>query len=103
MEKLEELLEWGGTKRDITFLIISGIALILSIAKVPFPFNPAWIAIILCGIPIILEAIIGILIAIAGICYLNKEKDDPESRKIYRTIALIGAAIAVFGMIRMML
>ena len=64
MEKLEELLEWGGTKRDITFLIISGIALILSIAKVPFPFNPAWIAIILCGIPIILEAIIGLVTAL---------------------------------------
>lgn len=31
MEKLEELLEWGGTKKDITFLVISGIALIASI------------------------------------------------------------------------
>ena len=26
MKKLEELLEWGGVKKDITFLIISGIA-----------------------------------------------------------------------------
>ena len=26
IERLEALLEWGGTKRDIVFLIISGIA-----------------------------------------------------------------------------
>ena len=32
IEKLEALLEWGGTKRDIVFLIISGIALVASIA-----------------------------------------------------------------------
>jgi len=63
MKKLEEILEWGGTKKDAAFLVISGIALILSLAKVPFPFNPAWIAIVLCGIPIILEAAIGLVTA----------------------------------------
>ena len=26
MEKLEELLEWGGIKRDIVFLLLSGLA-----------------------------------------------------------------------------
>lgn len=62
MEILEKILEWGGTKRDITFLIISGIALFLDIFKiVPLPFNSAWIAIILCGLPIILEAIVGLV------------------------------------------
>ena len=30
MEKLEELLENGGTKSDITFLVISAIALVIS-------------------------------------------------------------------------
>ena len=30
MKKLEELLEWGGTKRDIIFLVISGLALLAS-------------------------------------------------------------------------
>ena len=41
MKKLEELLEWGGVKKDITFLIISGIALLLSIFKVipDLPFD----------------------------------------------------------------
>ena len=62
MEKLEELLEWGGTKRDITFLVISGLALVMSIFDfMPLPFDAAWIAIILCGVPIILEAIIGLV------------------------------------------
>lgn len=64
MKKLEELLEWGGTKRDIAFLVISGAALLASIAGLsPFPFDMAWIAIILCGIPIILEAVIGLVTA----------------------------------------
>ena len=56
MEKLEHLLELGGTKKDITLLVISGIALIVSIFDlVPLPFDASWAAIILCGIPIILE------------------------------------------------
>ena len=65
MEKLEELLEWGGTKKDITFLVISGIALLLSIFHVfpDLPFDIAWLAIILCGLPIILEAVIGLVTA----------------------------------------
>lgn len=65
MEKLEELLEWGGTKKDITFLVISGIALLLSIFHVfpGLPFDIAWLAIILCGLPIILEAVIGLVTA----------------------------------------
>lgn len=64
IEKLEALLEWGGTKRDIVFLIISGIALVASIAGLKIGgVDPAWVAIILCGIPIILEAIIGLVTA----------------------------------------
>ena len=63
MKKLEELLEWGGIKKDVTLLVISGIALLLSILKVipGIPFDIAWVAIILCGVPIILEAIIGLV------------------------------------------
>lgn len=63
MKKLEELLEWGGVKKDITFLIISGIALLLSIFKVipDIPFDISWAAIILCGVPIIMEAVIGLV------------------------------------------
>lgn len=65
MGKLEELLEKGGTKKDIAFLVISGIALVISLAapKDILPFDIAWVAIILCGVPIILEAIIGLVTA----------------------------------------
>lgn len=60
--KLESLLELGGTKKDIVLLIISGIALLISFFDfIPLPFNTAWIAIVLCGIPILLEAIIGLI------------------------------------------
>jgi len=44
--------------------VISGIALIVSIFDlVPLPFDASWAAIILCGIPIILEAVIGLATA----------------------------------------
>lgn len=61
-EKLEKLLELGGIKKDIGFLVLSGAALIVSLFDlVPFPFDAAWIAIILCGLPIVLEAVIGLI------------------------------------------
>ena len=64
IEFLEHLLEFGGMKKDIAFLAISGIALLLSLSgAVDLPFDASWAAIILCGIPIILEAIIGLVTA----------------------------------------
>lgn len=65
MEKLEHLLEIGGVKKDITFLVISGIALICSLTGILdfLPFDIAWVSIILCGVPIILEAVIGLVTA----------------------------------------
>lgn len=65
MKKLEHLLETGGTKKDITLLVISGVALIFSLTDILnfLPFNIAWVSIILCGVPIILEAIIGLVTA----------------------------------------
>ncbi len=65
MEKLEELMEIGGTKKDIAFLVIGGISLICSFFDLlPWlPFDAAWAAIILCGVPIIMEAIIGLITA----------------------------------------
>lgn len=44
MEKLEQLLELGGIKKDVTFLVISGIAVICSLLKWnPLPFDMAWV------------------------------------------------------------
>ncbi|WP_294514521.1 cation-translocating P-type ATPase [uncultured Intestinimonas sp.] len=64
MERLEKLLAWGGVKRDVLFLILSAAALGCSIAGVSlFPFDMAWVAVVLCGVPIILEAVIGLVTA----------------------------------------
>lgn len=63
MKKLESLLAIGGTRKDIALLAVSGVSLILSLIGLPLPFDIAWFAIILCGIPIILEAIIGLVTA----------------------------------------
>lgn len=64
MKKLEELLEWGGVCKDIALLILSGLALLVSILWGDrLPVDPAWVAIVLCGLPIVLEAIIGLVTA----------------------------------------
>ncbi len=62
MERLESLLEWGGLKKDVFCLAVSAAALIFSLAGVSIgSADPAWIAIIMCGIPILLEAFIGLV------------------------------------------
>lgn len=64
IEKIEGILEWGGIPKDITCLVLGGISLVISIFDLlPLPFDAAWIAIILCGLPIIMEAVIGLITA----------------------------------------
>ncbi len=64
MKYLEKFLAWGGIRKDIICLVLSGIALVLSLAGFSIgPADLAWAAIILCGIPIILEAFIGLVTA----------------------------------------
>ena len=59
---LEAVCEWGGTKREIVFLVLGGVSLLVSLSGVvELPFDAAWVAIILCGVPIILEAVIGLI------------------------------------------
>ena len=61
-DALERFLELGGIKKDITLLVIGGMSVLVSLAfGSSLPFDPAWIAIILCGVPIILEAFIGLV------------------------------------------
>ena len=43
----------------------------------------------------IIGLIIGILVLCAGIYYLFKEKHDPESKKIYSAVSVIGGIIAM--------
>lgn len=64
IKKLEKLMETGGIRKDIILLAISGVSIICSLLNAqPFPFDLAWFAVILCGLPIILEAIIGLVTA----------------------------------------
>ena len=48
----------------------------------------------------IVGLIIGVLLAIAGIYYLSKEKDDADSRKIYMITTIIGVVVIAFILIR---
>ena len=64
IKRLEQLLELGGIRKDIVLLVLSGAAVACSLLKLqPFGFDMAWIAIVLCGLPIVLEAIIGLVTA----------------------------------------
>ncbi len=43
----------------------------------------------------VIGLIIGVLVLAAGLYYLKSEGKDPESRKIYTTISVFGALVAV--------
>jgi len=45
---------------------------------------------------------IGILLLIAGVIYLVKEKEDQDARKIYMITALIGAVVTIFMVFRLL-
>ena len=91
IEGLEHLLEKGGIKKDIILLVISGIAIVCSLLKFrPFPFDMAWFAIVLCSLPILLEAFIGLvtafdikadmLVSLALIASVCIGEDFPQAR-----------------------
>ena len=64
MKQIEAFLEWGGLKRDVACLVISALALAISIFDwLSLPIDAAWVAIILCGVPIMLEAAVGLITA----------------------------------------
>ena len=61
---LEKLLDAGGIKKDVVLLACSAVAVVASLATggaAGLPFDPAWIAIVLCGLPIVLEALIALV------------------------------------------
>jgi heavy metal translocating P-type ATPase len=62
LEKIEDFLELGGTRKEIVFLVLSGIAVVCSLfGWHPCGMEPAWVAIVLCGVPIVLEAFVGLV------------------------------------------
>ncbi len=62
IELLQKILDWGGVKREVACLIISAIAVLSSLLiPIDWAIDPAWVAIVLCGLPIIIEAVIGLV------------------------------------------
>lgn len=51
----------------------------------------------------IIGLIIGILVLCAGIYYLIKEKNDPESCRIYGVISLLGGALTIGMIVKLIL
>ena len=49
----------------------------------------------------IIGLIIGILVLVAGIYYLAKEKNDPESKKIYTIVSVLGGLVAAACAVRL--
>ena len=47
----------------------------------------------------IIGIIIGLLVLGAGIYYLAKEKNDPESKKIYSIVSTVGVVVTVVAAI----
>lgn len=62
-DRIERAADFGGMKKDITILVLSAAALVLSLtSKDSFPFDPAWVAVILCGVPILIQSSIGLFL-----------------------------------------
>lgn len=45
---------------------------------------------------------VGILLLIAGVIYLVKEKEDQDARKIYMVTALMGLIVTIFMVVRLL-
>ena len=88
---MANILEWYEKQSDrlrLIFVIISGMALAASLtfswtdnADKIAGFDPAWIAIVLCGLPIVLGAIVGVV------------KDHNITADVLVALALIGSLI----------
>ena len=51
----------------------------------------------------IMGIVLGIALTIAGIYYLNREKGDRESVKIYKVVILVGIILAIVSGVIMQL
>ncbi len=59
---LEDLLDAGGTRKDVAFLVTSAAFLAISFAAgEELAVDPAWVVIVLCGAPIVIEAFIAVV------------------------------------------
>lgn len=88
MSKLSAWYEKNSDRLRLIFVVISGIALAVSLifswtgnADKIADFDPAWLAIVLCGLPIVLGAIVGLV------------KDHDITADVLVAMALIGSLI----------
>jgi len=47
----------------------------------------------------VIGMVIGVMLLVAGLYYLSKEKDDPESRKIYLIVSIVGLVVFAVALI----
>ena len=108
MKRLKGLLEWGGIKKDVAFLVISGAALLASMFRIfPIPFDAAWAAVVLCGIPIIMEAVTGlvtafdikadVLVSLALVASIIIGAVSYTHLDVYKRQPLYGAPLTAYG------
>ena len=62
LERVGGALDVGGTRKDIALIAVSAVALIASFfAADATPFDMGWVAIVLCGAPIVVRAVIALV------------------------------------------
>ena len=58
---IERIMEWGSTKKDLVVLTVSALALIAVLLFPQTASAAVWIPLVICGIPILLEAVVGLV------------------------------------------
>lgn len=62
-DRIDGVMEIGGWRKDAACIAISAVCLVLSFLDVRFlSLDPAWIAVLLCGVPISVDAVTGLLL-----------------------------------------
>ena len=62
IDKIEAIMDWGGMRKDVAFLAISAVSLVVSfVVDGAWPVDAAWVAIVLCGLPIVCGAIVALV------------------------------------------
>lgn len=62
LKTLSSFLDWGGTRKDIVLIFIAGCGVLMSLLGIPVAgVDAAWLAILCCGVPILLEALLGLV------------------------------------------
>jgi heavy metal translocating P-type ATPase len=62
LKRVQRLFDLGRTRKAIALLLISAVTLIISfVVAGTLPVDPAWVAIALCGLPIVIDALVALV------------------------------------------